>query len=185
RHQDVVVTSYWVQRRSKRQEVAGDEPRPLMDQLVEGVLAIGSRLAEVDRASVTRYLGTVERNAFPEALHGQLLQVGWEAFQVLLIRQDRNRFGDEEVVVPDRQKAHEYRQVAFERSRTEVFVHLVATVQHGAEIIRADCQHGREPDRRSHRVAPTYPVPELEHVGRVDTKRRALRRIRRDSHKMF
>jgi hypothetical protein len=47
--QDVVVPAERVQRLGKRDEVAGDELGPLMDQLVEGMLAIGARLPPVDR----------------------------------------------------------------------------------------------------------------------------------------
>ena len=45
-----VVPAQRVERLDKRNEVAGDEPRALMDQLVEGMLAIGARFAPVDRA---------------------------------------------------------------------------------------------------------------------------------------
>ena len=39
-----------------------------------------------------------------------------------------------------------------------------------AELLRADRQHGREADRRIHRVAAADPVPELEHVGCIDAE---------------
>src|ERR1035437_3271302 len=43
-------------------------------------------------------------------------------------------------------------------------------VQHGAKVIRAYGCHGRKADRRVHRVATAYPVPELEHVRRIDAE---------------
>ena len=51
---------------------------------------------------------------FAVALHGQLLQIGREALQVLLVRQHRHGLGAEEVSVPHAQEPHEHRQVALE-----------------------------------------------------------------------
>ena len=44
--------------------------------------------------------------------------------------------------------------------------------------------HGRKADRRVHRVAPADPVPELEHVGRVDTELRYLSGVGGDGDKV-
>src|SRR6266700_1980548 len=132
-----------VQRPAKGDKVTRDEPGTLVNQLVEGVLTVGSRFTPVNRARRVADLGSIERDVLAVALHRQLLQVGWESLQVLFVRQDRNRLGTEEIVVPDAQESHEYRQVALERRGTEVLVHLVEAVQHGAEVIRADGQHRR------------------------------------------
>src|SRR5208282_4550394 len=48
-NQHVVVPAQWIERLGKTDEVAGNQPRSLMDQLVEGVLTVGSRLAPVNR----------------------------------------------------------------------------------------------------------------------------------------
>jgi hypothetical protein len=42
--------------------------------------------------------------------------------------------------------------------------------KHVAEVVGADCDHGREADRRFHGVAPADPIPEAEHIGGVDAK---------------
>src|SRR5439155_20577858 len=68
RQEQVVMAAERVERLAKRDEVAGDEPGPLMDQLVEGVLAVGSRLAPVDGASRVGDLGPIERDVFAVAL---------------------------------------------------------------------------------------------------------------------
>ncbi len=52
RQQHVVVPAERVERLDKGDEVTGDEPGALMDQLVEGVLAVGARLAPVDGAGL-------------------------------------------------------------------------------------------------------------------------------------
>ena len=72
-----------------------------MEQLVEGVLAVGARLAPDDLAG-----GDVDRRAvaghrLAVGLHAQLLQVGGEAGQVLRVGQDRLGLRAEEVDVPD------------------------------------------------------------------------------------
>src|SRR5262249_47482863 len=45
RQQHVVMPAERIERLGERDEVAGDEPRPLMDQLIKRMLAVGSRLA--------------------------------------------------------------------------------------------------------------------------------------------
>ena len=52
RHQQVVVVAERVVGLHEADEVAGDQPRALVDQLVEGVLAVGPRLAPEDRPGV-------------------------------------------------------------------------------------------------------------------------------------
>jgi hypothetical protein len=65
--------------------------RVLMDELVEGVLAVGAGLAPVDRAGVPCHSLAALRHVLAVALHRQLLQVGRESLQVLLVRQHRHR----------------------------------------------------------------------------------------------
>ena len=185
RQQHVVMPAQRVEGLGERDEVAGNQPRALMDQLVERVLAVGARLAPVDRAGLVVDLRAVERDVFAVALHRQLLQIGRETLQVLLVGQHGHRLGAEEVVVPDRQQAHQHRQVLLERSGAEMLVHLVEAVEHGAEVIRADGQHRREADGRVHRIAPADPVPELEHVGGVDAELGHLLGVGRDRDKML
>ena len=55
-----------------------------------------------------------------------------------------------------------------------MLVHFMEAFQHGAEIVRPDGEHGRQPNGRIHRVAPADPIPEAEHVGRVDAELRHL-----------
>ena len=52
RQEHVVVPAERIERLDERDEVARDQPRPLMDQLIEGVLAVCARFAPVDRAGV-------------------------------------------------------------------------------------------------------------------------------------
>src|SRR5207249_2492783 len=110
RQEHVVMSAELVERLTKRDEVTGDEPGALVDQLVERMLPVGSRLTPVDGASRVGDLGTIERDVLAVALHRQLLQIGRKSLQVLLVRQHGNRLGAEEVVVPKGQEGQEYRQ---------------------------------------------------------------------------
>src|SRR6266478_9241609 len=129
-----MVSAKWIERLRKSDEVARDEPGPLMNQLVERVLAVGSRFAPVNWTRVVRHSLPVECHVFAVALHRQLLQISWEPFQILLIGQYRNGLRSKEIAVPDHQKAHKHRQVSFEGSSAEVLVHLMQATQHGVKI---------------------------------------------------
>ena len=49
-HQQVVMPAQRVERLREADEVAGDKLGALVDQLVEGMLSVGARLAPVDRS---------------------------------------------------------------------------------------------------------------------------------------
>src|SRR6516162_9910609 len=142
-------------------EIAGYEPGSLMDQLVEGMLAVGSRLTPVDRSGVVVDENAVAGHMLPVALHGELLEIGRKALQILLIWKHCAGLRAEEIVVPDGQETHEHRKVARKRRGAEMLVHCMESLQHGLEMIRADRNHGRKTDGGIHRVTPSDPVPEL------------------------
>src|SRR5258708_3517597 len=115
-------------------EVARDQPGPLVNQLVKRVLAVGPRLTPVNRTGLIGYVVPAQRYVFAIALHRQLLEVSWETLQVLLIGQHRDRFRAQEIRIPDREQTHEYGHVSLERSRAEVLVHLVEAFKQGPEV---------------------------------------------------
>ena len=112
-------------------EVARDERGALVDQLVEGMLAVGPRLAPVDGTGGVVDLRSLEGHVLAVALHRQLLQIGRESLQVLLVRQHGDGLGTEEIHVPHPEKPHQHRQVLLERGGAEVLVHLMKAVEHG------------------------------------------------------
>ena len=63
------------------------------------------------------------------ALHGELLEVGREPLEVLIVGQHGHRLGAEEVPVPHGEEAHEDGQVLCEGRRPEVLVHGVKAGQ--------------------------------------------------------
>ena len=77
-HEQIVMSTNRVERIAKRDEVARDQPRTLMDQLVKRMLAIGAWLAPVNRSGVVIDKVSSERDSLAIALHRQLLQIGRE-----------------------------------------------------------------------------------------------------------
>src|SRR5690606_28939224 len=73
---------------TKSDEIAGDELRPLMNQLVEGMLSVGAWFTPDDGACFISDSGAVTCHPLAVALHVELLQISREAFEVLVIRQD-------------------------------------------------------------------------------------------------
>src|SRR5262245_22726126 len=167
-----MVPAERIERLTESDKITWDQPRSLMDQLVKRMLAVGSRLAPIDGTGIVIDPLTIDSHMFAVAFHRQLLKISRKSLEILLIGQHRHGLCAEEVVVPDGQEAHEHRQIALERSRAKMFVHLMETIQHGAEIIWTDSDHCREPDRRIHGIAPADPIPEPEHVRRIDTELR-------------
>src|SRR6516162_6312734 len=71
RQEDVMVPAQRIERLGKGDEVTRDEAGALMDQLIEGVLAIGAWLTPVDGAGLVVDLVPIARDVFAIALHGQ------------------------------------------------------------------------------------------------------------------
>src|SRR5258708_36999480 len=76
--QQIVVAAKWVERLRKSDEVAGNEPGPLMNQLVEQRWAIGSRFTPVNCTAVMGNSSAIECHVLAVVLHRQLLQLSLE-----------------------------------------------------------------------------------------------------------
>src|ERR1051325_3379171 len=83
--QHVVMPADPVERLCERNEIARDQPRALVEQLVERVLPVRSRLAPVDRAGLLGHRLAGERHMLSVALHRQLLEIGREALEILVV----------------------------------------------------------------------------------------------------
>src|SRR5215472_252748 len=168
RHKHIVMLSQRVERVSKRNKVTRDQPRSLMDELIEGMLAVRARLAPVYGAGLVANGAAVERNVLAVALHRQLLQVSGKSLQILLIRKNSDSVCAKEVVVPEADQPHEYGEVLLKWSSAKMLIQLMESVQHGPEMVGTDGQHRGKANRRIHGVAPADPIPEFKHVGRID-----------------
>ena len=148
------------------EKIGRDQPRALVQQLVEGVLAVGAGLAPHHRRGLRVERRAVAIDALAVALHLELLQVRGQALQVLFVRQHRVRLRAEHARVPYAEQAEHDRHVLLDRRGAEVLVHLVGAVEHLLEMAVADGERNRQADRRPQRIAAADPVPEHEHVLR-------------------
>src|SRR5664279_169161 len=114
-----------------------------MNQLVEGMLSVCTRLPPVDWSGLNNHLSPIQSDVLSIALHRQLLKIGRKAFQVLFIRKNSNSLRIKKIVIPDTKKCHENRQITLERSCTKMLIHLVKTIKHGTEIFRSNGDHCR------------------------------------------
>ena len=183
--QHVVMGAQRIERPGEGDEIARYEARTLMDQLVERMLAVGSRFAPKDRPGVVIDPRAFERDVLAVTLHGELLEIGGKPLQILFVGQYSDRLGAEEIIVPDADETHQHRQIAREWRGAKMLVHLMEAAEHCPKIVRADGQHGRQADRRIHGIAAADPVPEAEHVGGVDAEFRNLRCVGRDGDEML
>ena len=78
-------------------EVCGNHTGSLVNQLVEGVLAIRSWLSPEDLAGVIEDRASIAAHGLAIRLHGELLQVRGETVQVLRVREHRVGVGTQEV----------------------------------------------------------------------------------------
>ena len=84
KHNLVPVVLGWVVGLGSENEVSWDELGTLVEQLVEGVLGVGGWLSEKDWSSgVVDHL-SLTVDGLTVRLHRQLLEVGWEAVEVLV-----------------------------------------------------------------------------------------------------
>lgn len=129
-------------------EVTGDQLGALVDQLIEGVLAVGTRLTPDDGAGLVVNRLAVAIHVLAVGLHVALLEVGREAVHVLIVRQDGFGLGTVEVVVPQTDQRQQHRHVLLIGGSGEVHVHLEGALQQGFEVFETDGQGDRHADGR-------------------------------------
>ena len=124
--EQIVVMRVGVGRRRRDEQVQGNDLRSLMDELEEGMLAVGARLAPHHRAG--RRIGgrAVELDVLAVALHLQLLEIGGKAPEPLVVWDHRLGGVAEDVAVPDAEQPHQDRDVALDRRFAEMLIDLIA-----------------------------------------------------------
>ncbi len=151
-------------------EVARNHLGALVDELVEGVLAVRARFTPEDRAGLVVHALGIAVNGLAVGFHVGLLEVGGEAVQVLVVREHRVAGSAEEVVVPNADEGEDHRHVLVGRGGLEMLIHLVGALVELHVVLEADAERDGEADGRPQGVAATHPVPEFEHVRGVDTE---------------
>src|SRR5713101_2037570 len=169
---------------AKCNEVAGNQLRALVDELVERMLPVGSGLAPEEGSRLIIDRSPVKRHMLAVRLHRELLQISRKPLEILIVGENTDGLRAEKIVVPDSEQTHQNGQVPVERRGAKMFVYRVEAGEHRAEVVGANRDHRRDTDRRVHRITSTDPVPESEHVVRIYAELRDLARIGRDRYKM-
>lgn len=89
----VLASGDRVERLDRGEEVAGDELGALVDELVEGVLSVGSSLSPDDRARLIVDPRAVLGDELAVRLHVALLEVVGELVEVLIVGEERLGLG--------------------------------------------------------------------------------------------
>mmetsp|Transcript_5622 Transcript_5622/g.22109 ORF Transcript_5622/g.22109 Transcript_5622/m.22109 type:complete len:403 (-) Transcript_5622:78-1286(-) len=146
-----------------------------MDELVEAVLTVRTRLSEIDDAGRVRQDSAIHANPLPVGFHVDLLDVGCEARQGLAVREDGAGGVAQEGPIPHADEAEEVRQVLLRSGLQKVHVHVVRSGEEGSHRLVSVVQGERhDAHRRAHAEAPAHPVPEAEHILRQDPERSRL-----------
>ena len=127
-------------------EVAGDEPCALVEELEIGVLAVDAFFAEDDAAGGVGDGTAVGGAVFAEAFHVELVEPRGEVAQVVAVWDGGLSVGVLEVVVPDADERHEDGDVAAVGGLEEVGVHGVRAGEEFAEAVCADGDHDGQAD---------------------------------------
>src|SRR5680860_616921 len=137
-----------VQGTREADEVAGNQPGPLVNQLIIGVLTVGPGLAPDDWSGLIINNRPLQSHTFAIALHVELLAIGAEPPQVLIIGEDGMGFSVKKVDVPHTEKTEKHRKVLLERRGLEMLIHRTKSGEQVTEMIRPDRDHQRKPDSR-------------------------------------
>ena len=153
-------------------ELARHDAGALMNQLVKRVLAVGAGFAPDDGAGIDLKIVAFHRHTLAVRFHLQLLQIGGQPRQALIIGQHGAGGIAADLIVPDTHQRQQHGQVVGQVGLAEMRVHGVATGQEIVEILRSHRQHDAKPDRPPERIAPADPIGEAENAVRVDAELR-------------
>ncbi len=153
-----------VDRLRRDDEINRHDARALMQHLEERVLPVRARLAPDDGGRRHLHRLAVARHRLAVRLHVELLQIGGEAREALVVRDHRMGGIVPRVAIPDSKKPHQDRQIVLQRRFREVPVDVVPAAQKREEVVAANGDGKRQSDGRPDRIAAAHPVPEAEHA---------------------
>jgi len=78
--------------------------------------------------------------------------------------------GIPEINVPETQQTQDDRHVFAKRGVVKMLVHGIGPLQKGLKALKANRQGGNQPNGAPYRITTADPIPENEHVGRVNAK---------------
>ncbi len=128
----------------RQQELDRHDLRALVDELHEGVLAVGARLSPDHGPRGVRDRMAVPGDALAVRFHVELLQMRREPRQPLVVGQHGPAGVAQHVAVPDPDQPQHHGEVGGGLGRAEMLVHGVRAGQELAEALRPDRQHQRQ-----------------------------------------
>src|SRR2546421_8342338 len=109
-----------------------------MQKLEERVLGVVARLAPDHRSRLPLRLLPIKRHGLAVAFHLELLQVGREAAQSVIVGEDRQSRQAQKVDVPDARQRHEHWQILLPWRGAEMLIHRMSPAEQGEEILLSD-----------------------------------------------
>ena len=125
-------------------EVARNHLGALVDELVEGVLAVRTRFAPEDRTRLVVHALGIAVNGLAVGFHVGLLEVGGEAVEVLVVREHGVAGCAKEVVVPNADEGEDDGQVLVSRSDLEMLIHFVCALVELHVVFETDAESDGE-----------------------------------------
>mmetsp|Transcript_8032 Transcript_8032/g.23909 ORF Transcript_8032/g.23909 Transcript_8032/m.23909 type:complete len:337 (+) Transcript_8032:235-1245(+) len=165
------VEAYRGLRFAEAYEIGGNDAIPLMQELIEGMLTVRARLAEINFAGGEGEGKTVGVDPLSVRFHIDLLYVGRETTEGLTVRKEGPRRISQKGAVPHAQQSEYDGYVLPQRRVEEMFVHIVSAVEKSAhDVVGILKGEGHESDGRAYRESSADPLPETERLGFVDTE---------------
>ena len=151
-------------------EIGRHHLRALVQRLEKTVLGVGAGAAPPDRYGVDVDCIAGQHHRLAEALHHQLLKIGRQQLEPIVVRKHRLGGGTQRIAIPHRGQRMPDRDVLARRSVCRVRVHRCSAVKQLEETIHADRQRNREADRGPQGIATAYPIPHRQGTFRRHTE---------------
>ena len=130
-----------------QQKFARNNPRALVDQLIKRVLAVGARLSPNNRACVSGQIVAIHCHALAVTFHFQLLKIGGQTRQPLIIGQHRAARIPTNLIVPNPNHRQQNRQVLHQGRMTKMRIHRSGPSQKIIKPLWPNSQHQPQPNR--------------------------------------
>ncbi len=137
-------------------ELDGRHDRTLMQQLEHSMLRVGADATPCNRCRRPIDRLAIARHALAIALHLQLLEIGWQQPQPLIIGEQGARLAPHDTRIILVHESRDQRGVPGRIGQPEVPVHRRRALQQAFKRIPAKRQSSRETDGRPERIAPAY-----------------------------
>mmetsp|Transcript_40401 Transcript_40401/g.72796 ORF Transcript_40401/g.72796 Transcript_40401/m.72796 type:complete len:592 (+) Transcript_40401:163-1938(+) len=160
------------------EEIAGNDLRSLVDELVEGMLSVRSGLSPDDGPSLDIDPIAFFVDGLSITFHVGLLEVSRESMHVLIVRQDGQTLCLMEVIVPNTDQCQSQWQVVLGIGSQKVLIYGMRSCMHFHPIVKSQRQGDGSTNGRPDGVSTSDPIPKSEHVVGINSKFRDSRCIR-------